>query len=101
MTDFFAVSVDRATADELNRVQDVIKANANGWWHHQINFWIVGGHKAEKWRDLIKPCLTEAPSNVLVLKLPQEEWERWWAFTGYEAEKKCKWLNETYFKHKK
>ena len=31
MIDFFAVSVDRATADELNKVQEVIKANADGW----------------------------------------------------------------------
>jgi hypothetical protein len=95
MTDFFAVSVDRASADELNKVQGVIKEHANGWWHRQTNFWIVGGQSASKWRDLIKPCLTETDSNVLVIGLPPAD-ESTWAFAGHDATTKCKWLHDNY-----
>ncbi len=96
MTDFFVVSVDRATADELNKVQQVIKANADGWWHRHTNFWIVGGQSAAKWRDLILPCLIEQPSTVLVLNLPDSDEKRWWAFGGDGAKEKCKWLHDNY-----
>lgn len=96
MTDFYAISVDRATAEELNNVQEIVKANADGWWHRHASFWIVGGQSASKWRDLIKPVLTESPSTILVLRLPGKDVGRWWAFAGRDAEAKCKWLHDNF-----
>ncbi len=93
---YFVISVDRATGDELNNVQNVIKENANGWWHRHTNVWIVGGGSASKWRDLIKPALPSRDSSVLVIKLPSEDADRSWAFSGKDASAKCKWFHENY-----
>ena len=95
MSEFFAISVDRGTQDELNEVHQIIKANANGWWHTHVSFWVVGGLKCSEWRDLIKPVLLSGAS-VLVLKLPSDKKERNWAFSGTNANKKCKWFHDNY-----
>jgi len=95
MSDFFAISVDRATQDELNQVHEVVKEHAYGWWHRHVSFWLVGGLTATQWRDLIKPCLLSG-SDVLVLRLPAEESDRNWAFTGPNAKEKCQWIHHNY-----
>lgn len=94
MSDFYAISVDRAQASELDRVHAVIKQHADGWWHRHANLWIAGGQTATEWRDLIKPHI-QTPASVLVLKLPAEA-ARFWAFSGNDASTKCKWFHENY-----
>lgn len=95
MTRFFAISVDRATRQELNNVQAIIKEKADGWWHRHATFWIAGGLEASEWRDLLKPVLRSERSNVLVLLLPDEE-DRRWGFYGPDAKRKSSWLHENY-----
>lgn len=95
MRNAFAISVDRATQAELNQIHEVIKANANGWWHRHLNFWIVGDGSALEWRNLIKPYLVSG-SSVLVLKLPAEDGDRNWAYSGPNAAEKCKWIHNNY-----
>jgi len=95
MTSFFAISVDRATQNELNEVQELIKKNANGWWHRHASFWVVGGLQASQWRDLIKPALVSGAS-VLVLALPTTEKDRNWSFSGPSATAKCKWFHDNF-----
>jgi hypothetical protein len=91
----FAISVDRATQEELDAVQSIVKANANGWWHRHAAFWVVGGKTASEWRDLIKPALVSG-SSVLVLQLPENDAEKNWSFNGPEAKAKCEWFHKNY-----
>src|SRR5690606_36286918 len=80
MTNFYVISIDRATQEELNRAHQIIKENANGWWHRHATTWIAGGLTAAEWRDLLKDTLRSSQSSVLVLKLPKEEAGSAWAF---------------------
>jgi len=102
MADFFAISVDRATTEQLNAVHEVLKKHAHGWWHHHTNLWIVGGGKnATFWRDLIKDAIGGAltpQASVLVLRLPSETDGRWWAAKGIKAKKMGEWLRNNYTK---
>lgn len=95
MSEFFAISVDRATESELNEVHQIIKENANGWWHRHVSFWVVGGLQCSEWRDLIKPFLVSGAS-VLVLELPADSKDRNWSFSGTTATEKCKWFHDNY-----
>lgn len=91
----FAISIDRATQAELNAVHEIVKENANGWWHRHVNLWIVGGGTASKWRDLLKPALLSG-SSILVLQLPDEDSEKKWSYNGQNAEEKCRWFHDNY-----
>ena len=91
------ILVDRATADQLNAVHEIVKTHASGWWHHFTSVWIVGGEKtATQWRNLISPVITEGAANVLVLELPPPEADRLWAFYGKKPEERSKWLHDSY-----
>ncbi len=95
MTNYCLISIDRASLYELDQVQDVIKYHANDWWHRHESVWIVGGGKASKWRDLIKPVLRSRRSSVLVLQLPEKE-PKDWCFSGKNAKETCEWLHQNY-----
>lgn len=95
MADYHLISIDRATLYELDQVQDLIKNNANDWWHRHTTVWIVGGGKASRWRDLIKPILRSHGSSILVLQLPKKE-SRNWCFSGENAKEQCEWFHQNY-----
>lgn len=95
MIEYYLISIDRASLYELDQVQDLIKNYASDWWHHHETVWVVGGGKASKWRDLIKPVLRSRISSVLVLRLPEKE-SRDWCFSGKSAKEKCEWFHQNY-----
>jgi hypothetical protein len=92
----FVVLIDRATPAERASVQAAIKESAKGWWHHFEDAWIVSGGSASKWRKLVKENLSDPPSGVLVLRLPDGKDERQWAYYGPFAKKRMKWLHRNY-----
>lgn len=101
MADFFLIAVDRATAEQINQVHELIKSHANGWWHHHTNLWIVGGsdkkpetQRVSFWRDLIRPVLSLGQAKTLVLRLPSKPDGRWWASLRDDGV----WLSKTYTK---
>lgn len=89
------VLLDRSTAEERAAVQAAIKENADGWWHHFQDAWIVSGKTPKFWRDLVREHLSSPESGVLVLALP-EKGERGWAFYGPRLKAKTKWLHGNY-----
>lgn len=98
MNEFFAISVDRATPDQLNRINELVKLHSPGWWHHHAAFWIVNGKDPRYWRDLVKTILSGTQARVLVLRLPSSENGRWWASYGEPTEQKSGWLKKYYSK---
>ena len=90
----FAIIFDRATDEELTRAHEIIKARANGWWHHFANIWIVGGGlSAAAWRDAVGEAIRQGPSSsVLVLPLPAEP--VLWAYFGADAKDRSEWLHK-------
>lgn len=102
MSQFFVISVDRASPYQLNVVHELIKQHAKGWWHHHANLWIVGSNdedprtkKSSFWRDLIKPAVVNSQARILVLNLPSED-ARGWAVLRDKSE----WLKKTYTKRR-
>src|SRR5437868_4271855 len=93
----FLVLLDEATAESRAAVHESIKEHAagRGWWHHFPNVWIVGGGSAIFWRDLLRN-LIPPPGSVLVMKLPDQDPERLWAYSGPGSSTRTKWLNESY-----
>jgi hypothetical protein len=61
---------DRIRPEERQAAHEIIKANANGWWHHFENTWIAGGKTPGEWRDLLSDVIPTGPSSVIVFALP-------------------------------
>jgi hypothetical protein len=86
------------TADAINNTQrtllhQVVKENADDWWHRMPNVWVVkGGGGATAWRDRLRPIVPLAPSSVLVLPLRATGKQRW-ASVGPRAQIGS-WLRE-------
>jgi hypothetical protein len=97
MSDYFIISVDKATADQLNRIHGLVKLHANGWWHSQSNLWIAGGKDTLYWRDLVKTLISGTSARVLVLRLPSLEDGRWWGSFALTDEASS-WLKRNYTK---
>ncbi len=97
MPNHYIISVDQATSEQLNSVHEIIKQHANGWWHHFINVWIVGGGEtAQFWRDQIKEAIKTGEASALVLKLPESIDERNWSLFGVNSGKRGAWLHKNY-----
>jgi hypothetical protein len=95
------IVIDRAQASQLNAIHTFIAANANGWWHHMSNVWLVGSDKStEWWREQIRPFLLPLPGaptpGVLVLALPPGELFREWAYFGPNDSDQIGWLHDNY-----
>jgi len=96
MASDYTIILDRGTDDERSAVHATVKANANGWWHHFADAWIVHGKSAAEWRDLVKGALSSEASSVLVLRLPEASTESRWAYFGRKSTKRCQWLHSNY-----
>jgi hypothetical protein len=86
---------------QRNKVQAVVKEHANGWWHFFADLWIVGGRggtghgPTTEWRDLILKSLGAGSGvGVLVLQLPPNSADRWWAMSGPDGETRAEWLRK-------
>jgi hypothetical protein len=82
-------------------MHQLITANANGWWHHMSNVWVVGSDKPPVWwRDQIMPLLVPLPGmptpSLLVVSLPPGESFRDWAYFGPDDANQIDWLHENY-----
>lgn len=97
LTKAYIVSIGYATDAQRNTVQAAIKANANGWWHHLPDTWIVGGHDHTFWADLVEPLLAGTRARLLVLELPRDANARMFAVRGGLNSNARKWLWETYY----
>jgi hypothetical protein len=98
LTKAFIISIGYATDAQRNAVQAKVKANAQGWWHHLPDLWIVGGHDHTYWAELIKPDVTGTTARLLVLELPASgENNRMFAVRGQFNKNARKWLWETYY----
>lgn len=86
------IIVDRAAPDQLNTVHEAIKEEADGWWHRFENTWVVGGLSSAQWRDLVKEHI-HSGASVMVLRLPDEQAKRNWAFFGPRAKERAAWLH--------
>ena len=92
----FIVLADRINVGETLAISEAVKEHSSGWWHHHADTWIVNGHTAAKWRDIVKKCLDPGPSSVLVLQLPESKAERGWAYSGPKAKVRCEWIRKNY-----
>lgn len=93
----FVLMLDRASAEQINSVQEIVKEHAEEWWHNLDNVWLIGSDAtANVWRDLLKPILKGTGASVLVLRLPAAEIERNWSFFGPNGKERCSWIYEHY-----
>jgi hypothetical protein len=97
LTKAYIVAIGYATDAQRNAVQAALKANANGWWHHLPDTWIVGGRDHKYWADLVQPIVVGTKARVLVLELPRSESDRMFAARGDLNRNGQKWLWETYY----
>lgn len=98
MNNPFLIALNKATDENREAVQAIVKVHATGWWHNFTDVWIVGGHNAPYWRDLIAPTLMNSTAEVLVLALPSGGGS--WA-TSKVKTANTKWLRETYLPQEK
>ncbi len=97
----FVIMLGNITAPQRNAAHELIKKDANGWWHHLPDVWIVGGHGHKHWADLLAPIINGTPGKLVVLELPRDHAERMFAQRNggqwVKAEESSRWLWETYY----
>lgn len=91
----FVVILDKATADEIAAVHELIKTKSTFWWHHFSTAWIAAGLTAKEWRDLIRPALPSPESSVLILALPKNG-DRTWSLLAPKAIEMGAWFHRNY-----
>lgn len=94
--DSYIIVFDQLSNERREVAHELIKANANGWWHNLPNVWIVGGQTVSFWRETLHPVIASTGASILVMNLPAEPSTRSWAFYGPRGSQKAKWLYETY-----
>ena len=82
MAEMFLIATSEANDPQHNAVQAIVKAHARGWWHRVPDVWVVNGHDAAYWRDLIRPVLLLSKAKVVVFQLPPQGGPRNWAIAG-------------------
>lgn len=89
------IILNNATPAVINQAHELIKSKARGWWHRFSATWIVGGDvPTNEWRDLLKPVIAGTAASVLVLRLPDEDQNRNWSYSGRKAKEWCEWLHK-------
>lgn len=91
----YLIVFDQLSDERRDVAHEIIKANANGWWHNMPNVWIVGDHDAAFWRDILQPVISGTGASVLVLHLPPPG-GRGWAHFGPGSESKTEWFYRAY-----
>ena len=93
------VILDQPTAELREAAHEIIRTNANGWWHRMPDIWIVGGIEPRAWRDLLQPVIARFPgSSVFVLRLPAKEGNRSWSYFGVNAKERMEWIHDNYLR---
>lgn len=95
--DAFVIALGQVTDDHRNAVHEIVKTHAVNWWHHLPDVWIAIGHTHKYWGDLIKPVLALSDARVLVIKLPEDQSARMFAYRGRFPEAAQDWLWESYY----
>jgi hypothetical protein len=86
----YVIAINRATPEQRQQVHEIVKANANGWWHAFADCWIVGGKTAAEWRDLVGVVFPIGPGGVLVLKIDTAG--ATWAYRATFKDSAKEWL---------
>ena len=92
----FILVANELSDEQREKIQDVVKANADGWWHHMPNVWLLSGKTATAWRDLVKDIVAPGPAGILVFKVDTVFSGGW---SGYTQKKMYPWLHENWKKH--
>lgn len=91
------IILDQATKEQIDAVHQIVKENANGWWHHFTNTWMLFSERnPDKWSDLIKDAIKEGNTSILIFALPPEKKQRLWQYWGIDAEKRTEWIKKNY-----
>jgi hypothetical protein len=87
----FVIIFDHLSEERREVVQELLRENWNNWWWHRFpDVWVVGGHNAIFWRDLVSPIIRGTKSSVLVLRIPEQGEDRW---AGFGTAGLFKWFN--------
>jgi len=89
----FAIVINRATAQQRAQVHEIVKSNADGWWHGFGDLWIVRGKSVEGWRDLVGIAFSAVPSGVIVLRIADPGVPRW-AYRAKLSDSAADWLRK-------
>jgi hypothetical protein len=87
----YAIVIETTVAIQREQVQEIVKANAESWWHNIADLWIVTGHDASTWRDLVGVVFPDGTGKVLVLRLDVASGGTW-AFRGSFSETAKDWI---------
>ncbi len=79
MTATFAIIiVEGIDNTQRTLIHELVKNDAEDWWHDLPNVWIVkGGGSVNEWRDRLRPIVPLAPSTFAVLALKSQPRSRW------------------------
>ena len=92
MSKYLLILADQIDNTQRNLIQQVVKNNADDWWHEFLDAWIVStDKKARWWRDELKVIFGAPGSSFMVLTLPRPGAGEW---SSYMAPKKSKWIKE-------
>jgi hypothetical protein len=91
----YLIALEDAQTEHRNAVQAIVKAHSSMWWHQLSDLWVVEGHSAAYWRDLIAPVTAGSRVSVIVFRLPDSPNREWasWAVKGTE---RTRWLKDHY-----
>ena len=89
----FLIALDRASFEERQAVQAIVKSKS-GWWHHFTDVWLVTGRTSDYWSKALQPALTQGRSSFLIVELPEHARHGGWVYYGVEADKRAAWLEK-------
>jgi hypothetical protein len=89
----YAIVIEPSHPLQREQVQEIVKANAETWWHGIADLWFVTGKSAKEWRDSVGVVFPIGSGKVIVVKVDVDS-AGTWAFRGAFSPSEKTWLRE-------
>ncbi len=75
--DYFVIIADEIDNTQRTLLHELVKRDAESWWHQYANVWVVKGGNIRQWRSNCSVFVPLPPASLIVLALKQTPGERW------------------------
>src|SRR5665647_192371 len=74
---FFVLIADEIDNTQRTLLHELVKRDAESWWHQYANVWVVQGGDLRTWRSNCSVITPVPPSSLVVLALKDRPGNRW------------------------
>ncbi len=91
--DYFVIIADEIDNTQRTLLHELVKRDAESWWHQYANVWVVKGGNMKQWRSNCSVIVPLPPASVIILALKQRPGGRWGVAGGKSGD--FSWFRET------